>query len=455
MSQRRSKHSSYEQDYENPLCLCEYFNRHQQRTHILMCCCNCEALDKLFTVILCCNNVEDDEISQSFDNSNKSFRNFITQKTYLANEALHELFDRLRIPMPGGAKKISIDFIISFFTILLYLMIGTNSFFSSILTILIIPCVLYFRFFLSRIAFNKKGLTNNLTSSKSENDLKNLKNTKKNDNDIQIAFFIMLNALLIILIIYNFSLSYELKSSKSQYFIINFFIISNLCMHFYLHFSNPGFLIPSPNTIKNIHNDNYCKKCNINRDSESNIGHCPLCKYCSYKRDHHCFWIDNCIGYLNHKAFLIYLVLLIGFFLYSFWTIFNHLSSMPCKMTIFWPSVIESNDAFSCLFDVYYSNFDRSILTLLFIQLIPLCLYMLMLLMQQFLFISLGKTQYQLFKISQNNIRFSLIVYLANNLKFRTMAKNWFYFLFRSRRKSDLLNLVHQQQLNSYDDHFI
>ena len=76
MSQRRLKHSSYEKDYENPLCLCEYFNRHQQRTHILMCCCNCEALDKLFTVILCCNDIDDDGITQSFDSSNKNFKNF-------------------------------------------------------------------------------------------------------------------------------------------------------------------------------------------------------------------------------------------------------------------------------------------------------------------------------------------------------------------------------------------
>ena len=119
-------------------------------------------------------------------------------------------------------------------------------------------------------------------------------------------------------------------------------------------------------------------------------------------------------------------------------------------MTIFWPSIIENHDSFSCLFDVYYSNFDRSVLTLLFIQLIPLLFYMSMLLMQQFLFISLGKTQHQLFKISQNNIRFSLAIYLTNNLKFVIMVKNWFHFLFKLRRKSDFLNLSYQ-----YTDHFV
>lgn len=33
---------------DGSLCCCEYFDIHQERNHILACCCNCEDLDESF-----------------------------------------------------------------------------------------------------------------------------------------------------------------------------------------------------------------------------------------------------------------------------------------------------------------------------------------------------------------------------------------------------------------------
>lgn len=171
-------------------------------------------------------------------------------------------------------------------------------------------------------------------------------------------------------------------------------------------------------------------------------GHCPLCKSCVYKRDHHCFWIDNCVGYLNHRAFVAYLVLLLVFLAYSMQLITRRLNSLSCKLTVLWYSpneAIPDSNSFSCLFDVFYANTARGVLTLLFIQLIPIIAYLAMLIFQQACFISLGVTQNQLFKLSQTNVRFSLAIFLIDKLSPSTALANLTRFIVQVRREADFL----------------
>lgn len=91
------------------------------------------------------------------------------------------------------------------------------------------------------------------------------------------------------------------------------------------HVVDPGYL---PVSIKqrfktiielaetgNLHSNAFCNTCVIRRPYRSK--HCSLCNRCVSKFDHHCPFVDNCIGEKNHIYFMWYLVTLLVV-LYSF-----------------------------------------------------------------------------------------------------------------------------------------
>ena len=45
--------------------------------------------------------------------------------------------------------------------------------------------------------------------------------------------------------------------------------------------------------------------------------HCDICKTCIERYDHHCFWINNCVGKHNFKRF-IFLIIYLELFLIAY-----------------------------------------------------------------------------------------------------------------------------------------
>ncbi|GJQ87323.1 GABPI [Trypoxylus dichotomus] len=89
----------------NPLCCCEYFDLHDERNHILACCCNC----------------------QDFDEGFDSFIGGRGIPRHNHSGFMATLHDRLRIPWKGGAKRISIEVAVSFVLIPIFLLIASLS----------------------------------------------------------------------------------------------------------------------------------------------------------------------------------------------------------------------------------------------------------------------------------------------------------------------------------------
>lgn len=52
---------------------------------------------------------------------------------------------------------------------------------------------------------------------------------------------------------------------------------------------------------KTGYSQKYCISCNIFRPF--NASHCSECGFCILDKDHHCFWLDNCIGRNNYEFY--------------------------------------------------------------------------------------------------------------------------------------------------------
>lgn len=60
-----------------------------------------------------------------------------------------------------------------------------------------------------------------------------------------------------------------------------------------------------------------CRTCLIEKPARSK--HCPMCGCCVEKMDHHCVWINQCVGLHNYKYFLGFLFLHAFVCTYGFW----------------------------------------------------------------------------------------------------------------------------------------
>ncbi|XP_013910941.1 PREDICTED: palmitoyltransferase ZDHHC15 [Thamnophis sirtalis] len=66
----------------------------------------------------------------------------------------------------------------------------------------------------------------------------------------------------------------------------------------------------------------FCDRCQLIKPDRCH--HCSVCAVCVLKMDHHCPWVNNCIGFSNYKFFLLFLAYSLLYCMFIATTVFKY-----------------------------------------------------------------------------------------------------------------------------------
>lgn len=97
--------------------------------------------------------------------------------------------------------------------------------------------------------------------------------------------------------------------------IFGHWLLSNIVFHYVMAvFTQPG-TPPDQNVPEVV---SICKKCISPKPPRTH--HCTICGKCILKMDHHCPWLNNCVGHHNHRYFFLFCVYMWVGTIYVSWT---------------------------------------------------------------------------------------------------------------------------------------
>ncbi|XP_028839090.1 palmitoyltransferase ZDHHC23-A [Denticeps clupeoides] len=114
-----------------------------------------------------------------------------------------------------------------------------------------------------------------------------------------------------------------------------------------------------------------CPLCKLPRPPRA--GHCRICGGCVLRLDHHCVWINCCVGQANHRDFLLTLLLFLLTSLYGISLVLRSVCPRQSLLTalLYCPGVYSTYSTALCFTCVWYSSIvTGGLLHLLLLQLI-------------------------------------------------------------------------------------
>ncbi|KAJ8010742.1 hypothetical protein DPEC_G00078320 [Dallia pectoralis] len=291
------KRANRELGPDEPLCCCEYVDRLGNRSHVAACCCDCEDLDEA------CDRWLKKE----------------PQKTDSLSRLVAVVADRLRVPwFWGGAWRIDLSVLPPLLLLPVFLHIAALHFLLGIVVLTTLPVLVLWYYY---VTHRKKGRT---------------------------LFFLSLAL---------FSLGYMYYLFVTEVFLRGDVGLTQLCTvtiglaltlaslvrtkrepgYVWLHSASPHSTVtyhnprPDRDPAHTGHDGaimanrgsaseklgqgveqretgwSWCSVCMVDRPPRA--GHCRICGICVLRLDHHCVWINNCVGQANHCSFLLTLIL--------------------------------------------------------------------------------------------------------------------------------------------------
>ncbi|XP_029385352.1 palmitoyltransferase ZDHHC23-B isoform X1 [Echeneis naucrates] len=291
------KRNNQVQQEEESLCCCEYVNRLGERSHVAACCCDCEDLDDACDRFLKREPQKPESLSQVAD----------------------VVRDRIRVPwLWGGARKVDLSVIPPLILLPTLLHLAALHFLLGIVVLIGLPCLVLWYYY---VTHRKKGQT---------------------------LFFLSL-ALFSLAYMYYLFITEVLPRGDvglAQVSVVTLGVVLTLAALAYTK-REPGLVLPHQEVVhstvtyyspladkdpafnggrqdvtvlnrtgsseqsgvevKDSSRRNWCSTCKVVRPPRA--GHCRICGVCVLRLDHHCVWINSCVGQANHRSFLLSLVL--------------------------------------------------------------------------------------------------------------------------------------------------
>jgi len=135
---------------------------------------------------------------------------------------------------------------------------------------------------------------------------------------------------------------YKFNFADPLSFLFHFFtgnyLLINIIFHYYQAVvTNPGIVTNTPKIerseisyLRENYNYRICKHCAQIKPGRAY--HCSVCDCCILKMEHHCPWINNCVGMMNHKFYLLFCIFMWSgtfYILVSAWPLFSHCYRSP------------------------------------------------------------------------------------------------------------------------------